>query len=97
MRLLVSLFSLFVAGYGLFWIAGNHPDIKTKVEEVLDVGHFHTLEIRYTSSQIMEKHRKELLKDNRHRYLDPLLEFYPYLMKEVAVFQLLQFFYFCAL
>ncbi len=83
MRLVISLFSLFVAGYGIFWIAGNHPDIKTKVEEVLDVGNFHTLEIRYTSNQIMEKHRKELLKDNRHRYLDPLLEFYPYLMMEV--------------
>jgi hypothetical protein len=31
----------------------------------------------------MESHRKDLLKDNRHRYLEPQLKFYPYLLMEV--------------
>jgi hypothetical protein len=39
--------------------------------------------VRYSASQIMEKHRRVLLKDNRHRYLEPVLEFYPYSLLEV--------------
>jgi hypothetical protein len=83
MKLILSLVLLCTAGYGAWWIANNHPDLKNKVEEVLDVGHFHTLEVRYTANQIMERHRRELLKDSRHRFLDPILEFYPYLLMEV--------------
>lgn len=83
MRLIFSLLSLAIAGYGVWWLSAGHPLVKTKVEEILDVGNFHTLEVRYTAAQIMEKHRRELLKDSRHRYLDPILEFYPYLMLEV--------------
>jgi hypothetical protein len=50
---------------------------------MLDMGNFHTLEVRYNANQIMDKHRRNLLKDSRHRFLDPVLEFYPYLMMEV--------------
>jgi hypothetical protein len=83
MRLIFSFFSLLAGGYGLYWMASSHPDMKSKFEEVLDIGQFHTLEIRYNASQIMEMHRRELLKDTRHRYLDPILEFYPYVLMEV--------------
>lgn len=83
MRIIFGLVGLVALGYGVWWTSINHPDMKSKVEEILDVGHFHTLEVRYTASQIMERHRRELLKDNRHRYLDPILEFYPYVMMEV--------------
>lgn len=81
--MIFSILSLCVAGYGLWWVSGNNPDVKTKVEEILDMGNFHTLEVRYTAAQIMEKQRGRLLKDSRHRYLDPVLEFYPYLLMEV--------------
>lgn len=83
MRIILSCISLFVAGYGIWWVSNTHPEVKTKVEEVLDIGNFYTLEVRFTANQIMESHRRELLKDNRHRFLDPILEFYPYLLMEV--------------
>jgi hypothetical protein len=83
MRTLFSVLLLCTAGYSAWWMVNRHPDMKTKVEEILDVGHFHTLEVRHTANQIMERHRRELLKDSRHRFLDPVLEFYPYLLMEV--------------
>ncbi len=83
MRLLFSLISLVSAGYGLWWIASTRPDVKNKVEELLNTGSFHTLEIRYSANQIMEAHRNHLLKDNRHKFLDTSVKFYPYLLLEV--------------
>ena len=83
MRFLLSLAALGFAGYSLWWMSDSHPDIKNKVEEILNTGEFHTLEIRYSANQIMEMHRKDLLKDNRHKYLEPTLKFYPYLLLEV--------------
>ena len=83
MRFLFFLGALGALGYGLFWTYKNHPEYKNKVEELLNSGHFHTLEVRYTARQIMEAHRKELFKDNRHKYLEPALQFYPYVLMEV--------------
>ncbi len=83
MRLLIMLLTLASGGYGLWWIGGSRPEIKTKVEELLHMGSFHTLEVRYSANQIMEAHRRELLKDNRHKYLEPQLNFYPYVLLEV--------------
>ncbi len=83
MKLVAGIVSLCLFGYGFWWVSNKNPDLKTKVEELLDVGNFHTLEVRYSANQIMEKHRKDLLKDSRHRYLEPELHFYPYLLLEV--------------
>ena len=44
---------------------------------------FHTLELRHTAAQIMEVNREALLKSNLHKYLEPSLKFYPYLLLEV--------------
>ncbi len=83
MRWLLLLATFGSLGYGAWWINSTHPEVKTKVEKMVNVGTFHTLEVRYSANQIMETHRKELLKDNRHKYLDPELKFYPYLLLEV--------------
>jgi hypothetical protein len=83
MRTLFSLILLGAAGYGGWWVLSTHPEIKAKVENFIDSGSFSTLEIRYTAEQIMNVHRKELLKDNRHQFLEPILKFYPYLLLEV--------------
>lgn len=83
MRLLLTLISLGAACYGLWWVAETKPEVKSKVEEILHTGTFHTLEIRYTANQIMETHRKKLLKDNRHKYLEPSVKFSPYLLLDV--------------
>lgn len=83
MRLLLSLALLSAMAYGVWQWSEEHPHMRHRIESLLDVGHFHTLEIRYRAEQIMESQRKHLLKDGRHRYLDPVLTFYPYLLMEV--------------
>lgn len=84
MKILTALFTLLLAGYGFWWVGANHPELKNKVVSFVNVGgSFHTLEVRYNANQIMESHRRELLKSNRHKYLDPQLSFYPYLLLEV--------------
>src|ERR1700722_5862497 len=83
MRILLTLMSLGAACYGLWWLTSTKPEVKSKVEEILNTGTFNTLEIRYTASQIMDVNRRHLLKDNRHRYLEPSMKFYPYLLLEV--------------
>lgn len=83
LRILSSIVLVSLAGYGVWWASQHHPEVKQKVEEILDSGYFHTLEIRYTANQIMESQRTKLLKTNRHKYLEPSLKFYPYLLMEV--------------
>ena len=83
MRFVFTLVALAALGYGAFWLNSTHPEILSQVGDVLETGEFHTIEARYTASQIMEAHRKDLLKDSRHKYLEPALKFYPYLLMEV--------------
>ncbi len=83
MRFLFSLFTLAAACYGLWYLTDTKPQLKNKVEELLNTGSFNTLEMRYSANQIMDANRKQLLKDNRHRYLEPSMKFYPYLLLEV--------------
>ena len=83
MRWLFTLGILSSIGYGAWWMSDTKPEIKTKVENVLNMGSFHTLEIKYSANQIMESHRRELLKSNRHKYLEAQLKFYPYLLLDV--------------
>lgn len=83
MRILFTLISLCAAGYGLWWLSSTQPEVKSKVQEILNTGSLNTLEIRYTANQIMEANRNRLLKDNRHRYLQSSMKFYPYLLLEV--------------
>lgn len=83
MRILFSLLTLGAACYGLWWLSDTQPQVKTKIEEILHSGSFHTLEVRYGANQIMESQRRRLLKDNRHKYLEASMKFYPYLLMEV--------------
>lgn len=83
MRFLFTLITLGAACYGVWWLSETKPEVKNKVEEILHSGSFNTLEVRYTASQIMDAHRRQLLKDNRHKFLDPTLKFYPYLLLDV--------------
>lgn len=83
MRILFTLICLGAACYGLWQLSESKPEVKSKVEEILNTGTFNTLEVRYSANQIMDAHRKHLLKDNRHRFLEPSLKFYPYLLLDV--------------
>jgi hypothetical protein len=59
------------------------PSFRSKIDEFVSSGTFQTLEVRYSAETIMDSHRKELLKDNEHLFLEPSLKFYPYLLMEV--------------
>ena len=83
MKIFATILALLTGGYVVWTVSQSHPEIKNKVASILDRGNFHTLEVRYNANQIMNQHRESLLKDNRHRFLDPVLEFYPYLLMEV--------------
>ena len=79
------IFLLFLVAlfFGAFWSWNYHPSFRAKAEELLTGRTFQTLEVRYSPEAIMELHRKELLKDNDHVFLEPTLKFVPYLLMDV--------------
>ncbi|MBU6384076.1 MAG: hypothetical protein KGR16_07170 [Verrucomicrobia bacterium] len=79
--ILVAMFVIFVAGG--YWIWNYQPKVRTKVEDLLSSATFQTLEVRYSAEAIMDAHRKELLKDTDHIFLEPTLKFIPYLLMDV--------------
>lgn len=79
--LLLALVCAISAGGYVSW--NQMPGFRTKAEEFLSGATFQTLEVRYSAENIMEAHRKELLKDNDHVFLEPSLKFIPYLLMDV--------------
>jgi hypothetical protein len=78
--IITSCLAIVVTG---FWAWNYAPHFRTKVEDFFNSNTFQTLEVRYSAEHIMDSHRKELLKDNEHVFLEPTLKFYPYLLMEV--------------
>ncbi len=83
MRIITLLIGCLVIGLGLFWTWTYMPGFRSKLEDVLSPGTFQTLEVRYSAESIMDSHRKELLKDADHVFLEPTLKFVPYLLLDV--------------
>lgn len=83
MRLLYTLFTLAIGGYGVYWIADKNPDLKNRAETLLNFRTTNALEMRYDARQIMDNHSRELLKEKGARFLEPELKFFPYLLMEV--------------
>ncbi len=80
--LMLGLMFLLVV-VGGYWSWTYQPHVRTKIEDLLSSATFQTLEVRYSAESIMEAHRKELLKDNQHVFLEPTLKFVPYLLMDV--------------
>jgi len=83
MRFATLLIAVLVIGLGSFWSWTYLPGFRSKLEDYLSGGTFQTLEVRYSAESIMEAHRRELLKDNAHVFLEPTLKFIPYLLMDV--------------
>ncbi len=64
-------------------MTSRHPEVVGKIETLIHKGAIHTLELRYGAEQIMNTHKRELLKDSKHSFLSPSLMFYPYLLMDV--------------
>ncbi len=80
--LILFLMCASLIGAGV-WTWNYNPKMRSKIEELLSSGTFQTLEVRYSAEAIMEAHRKELLKDSSHVFLEPTLKFVPYLLLDV--------------
>src|SRR3989339_612343 len=83
MRGITLIVGVLLVGLGAFWSWIYFPGFRSKVEDFLSSGTFQTLEVRYSAESLMDSHRKELLKDSDHVYLEPTLKFVPYLLMEV--------------
>lgn len=79
---LFFLMCLVLVGGG-YWTWNYQPKVRSKVEDLLSSATFQTLEVRYSAETIMDAHRKELLKDADHVFLEPTLKFVPYLLLDV--------------
>ncbi len=82
-RLIITILSITVLGYGIWHFGNNNKYVRQFTQQHFDTGEFHTLEIRYSAEAIMDTHRRELLKDEQHEFLEPVLRFYPYLLMKV--------------
>ncbi len=83
MRALFSLIVMLGLIGGSFWVAVNYPEVRNIALDYLQKGKFQTLEVRHSAETIMESHKRELLKDTEHVFLEPKLTFHPYLLMEV--------------
>lgn len=83
MRPILLLLVLCALGSGAYISWNRAPHFRSKIEELLNGATFQTLEVRYSAESIMEAHRKELLKDSDHVFLEPTLKFIPYLLMDV--------------
>lgn len=83
MRTVALLIFCSIAILSGFWAWNFVPSFRTKIEDFFSSNTFQTLEVRYSAEDIMEQHRKELLKDNQHSFAGPTLQFYPYLLMDV--------------
>jgi hypothetical protein len=82
MRIVIIFVSVvLVAGATASWFI--FPEARSKVESIVSGRTFQTLEVRFSAESIMESHKRELLKDSDHVYLEPNLKFVPYLLMEV--------------
>jgi len=83
MRNITILVACLLIGLGTFWSWIYFPGFRSRIEDFLSSSTFQTLEVRYSAETIMDAHRKELLKDGDHVFLEPTLKFVPYLLMEV--------------
>ncbi|MCI5051598.1 MAG: hypothetical protein MRY21_00495 [Simkaniaceae bacterium] len=83
MRLISSIVFIGMLVGGYVWVSKKKPEWKNRVMELINSGSFHTLEARFTPQQIMDQHKRTLLKDEHHKYLPSKVKFYPYLFMEV--------------
>lgn len=82
-RLLSTLIVLTGLVAGGWWVWNHVPIVRQFIGDYVDRGEFLTLESRFSSDQVMEQHRKELLRDEDHLFRRPQLLFSPYAMMEV--------------
>lgn len=80
MRFISALLIALIIGLGAIYF---FPEYKENTLDMFTYNRLQTLEIRYSADRIMEKNKRSLLKDSEHSFLEPKLEFHPYLLMDV--------------
>jgi hypothetical protein len=83
MRLLSLVVFLGSIMLGSWWLWHHSDTFRNLISEYVDNGEFYTLEARFTSEQIMNLHKNDLLTDADHSFVEPSLKFHPYLLLDV--------------
>ena len=83
MRLISTLILFTFMGIAFLGMWINYASVRNFILDSLHSKKFKTLEVRYSAKNIMASHRRELLKDSEHKFLEPTLIFHPYLLMEV--------------
>jgi len=80
----ITTFIFFLIGITVAVFAWNKYSVfREWTLNILQQKNFKTLEVRYSADNIMRSHKRELLKDGEHKFLDPTIIFHPYLLMEV--------------
>jgi hypothetical protein len=83
MRFLFVLIIIACLGLGS-WYALKHGDQVLRLMPInVASGEFQTLEIRHPADEIMQNHKRELLKNQSYTFLETKLLFHPYLLMDV--------------
>ena len=85
-KLLITITTVALVA-GASWYFSYNDQIVNFVQQYVENGEFLTLKVRHTADQIMEAHKKELIVDSQHSYLEPTLKFHPYLLMDVKYSQ----------
>ncbi|MEI6243165.1 MAG: hypothetical protein WCP39_07165 [Chlamydiota bacterium] len=83
MRAVPIMIFTIVAAFMGFFVWKNYPEVYAWAKDTIFFSKISTLELRYTAEAIMKDHKKELLADKNHSFLEADLEFHPYLLMEV--------------
>ncbi|KPK32280.1 MAG: hypothetical protein AMS24_04590 [Chlamydiae bacterium SM23_39] len=83
MRLITTFIFCLIGITAIVFAWNKYSGFREWALTILQQKHFKTLEIRYSAENIMKSHKRELLKDGEHKFLDPTIIFHPYLLMEV--------------
>ncbi|MBN1914727.1 MAG: hypothetical protein JW769_02430 [Parachlamydiales bacterium] len=83
MRLFSAILVTLALSGAILWMWSSNPQVRSLLLQIAAPSKIQTLEIRYSAQGLMEMHKRELLKDAKHTFLKPTLQFHPYLLMEV--------------
>lgn len=83
-KLVIGLALLSLGGYSLWWFT-DKPSIglPAQVEKIFEANRAYAFKTRFGAEQIIDTHRKEILKGSHDKLLQGTTKFYPYALLEV--------------
>lgn len=65
-----------------WWLWNSSSQLRDAVGQYIENGELLTFETRYTSQQIMEEHRQELIGNSQRSFQNPCIKYHPYALIE---------------